>query len=338
MSRKNENTTPIPGEFEIISRYFAPLAKDPGAFNLTDDAATISPPVGSDLVVTLDTLVAGVHFFDHDPVDLIAQKALRVNLSDLAAKGAKPIGYLLSLALAEGWSTNWLECFSRGLADDQKEFNISLLGGDTVQTPGPLTLSITAFGVVPKGHMVRRNTLSVGDTLFVSGTIGDAALGLHIRQNAKSAAGWNLDSETRDLLQQRYLKPEPRLKLSQTLINYASAAMDVSDGLIGDLAKMLSPAGQRAEISCDDIPLSSAAKTIIAQQPDAIELVLTGGDDYEILIAVASENVNKFKQSADRAGVAVTQIGHIFDGEKGIDVLDGEGRYREFMHGSYAHF
>ncbi|MBZ0215326.1 MAG: thiamine-phosphate kinase, partial [Fimbriimonadaceae bacterium] len=321
-----------------IARYFAPLADHPGAFGLIDDAAAITPPKGSDLVLTVDTLVGGIHFLATDPPDLIARKALRVNLSDLAAKGARPLGYLLSLALPDDWSEPWLERFSRGLREDQDEFGISLLGGDTVRTTGPLTLSITAFGSVPVGKTVRRNTVTVGDAVYVSGTVGDAALGLQLRCKAEAASAWNINPAQDSALQQRYLVPQPRLKLSQTLIEHASAAMDVSDGLVGDLAKMLINEGVRAVIMCDEIPLSDAARAVVASDPAALPLVLTGGDDYEILATVAPENTQGFEKAARKTGIAVRHIGHIVAGEKGVDVKDRKGNRLELTHGSYAHF
>ncbi len=326
------------GEFKIIARYFAPLATDPGAFGLLDDAAAITPPPGRDLVVTTDTLVATIHFLADDPADTIARKALRVNLSDLAAKGAEPIGYLLSLALPENWSKAWLERFALGLKEDQNIFGLSLLGGDTVRTPGPLTISITAFGSVATGGIIRRGSGKVGDYLYVSGTIGDAALGLHVRQGNKIAAGWILTDQLKSDLQRRYLVPEPRLALVPALAGAASAAMDISDGLVGDLAKMLQSEGIGAEIAFDAIPLSTGAAKIVSQDPEALSLILGGGDDYEILAAIPPEKTKDFEGAAELAGVTVSRIGRLVENGGSVVVADANGGKLKVMQPSYAHF
>src|SRR5580658_1596664 len=165
------------GEFDLIARYFAPLA-GPGGLELRDDAALMRPSPGEDLVLTKDALVAGVHFFADDPPGAIARKALCVNLSDLAAKGAEPVGFLLALALPADWTADWLAAFAEGLDEDSARYRCPLFGGDTVKTPGPLMVSITALGQVTRGHMIPRTGVRPGDLLYVSGTIGDSALGL----------------------------------------------------------------------------------------------------------------------------------------------------------------
>src|ERR1051325_6240577 len=211
-----------PGEFALIAQLFAPLAIAPGAFGLTDDAALVTPPPGCDLVVTADALVEGVHFLTDDPPDSIAKKALRVNLSDLAAKGAAPMGYLLVLSLPSRVDMTWLRPFAAGLAEDQQSFGPSLLGGDTTSTPGPLTIAITAFGQVPTGSMIRRAGAKAGDLVFVSGTIGDGGAGLACLKGECASLG----SDEREYLIRRYRLPEPRLKLGQALRGVASAALD----------------------------------------------------------------------------------------------------------------
>src|SRR5690348_4084861 len=170
------------GEDRLIATHFKPIARHPGAFGLTDDAAVFTPPKGYGLVVTADAIVGGVHFFADDPPDAVAKKALRVNLSDLAAKGARPAGFLLTLALPKSCGDDWLRAFARGLGADARTFDCPLLGGDTVYTPGPVTISITAFGTVPRGVMLRRAGARAGDRVIVTGTIGDAALGLRLRK------------------------------------------------------------------------------------------------------------------------------------------------------------
>src|SRR5262249_46994678 len=224
------------GEDSLIARYFKPLATDAGALGLSDDAAVLKAR-GEDLVVTTDAIVEGVHFLADDPPDTIARKALRVNLSDLAAKGASPAGFVLTLAL-RGADDGWLTAFAGGLGADAKSFECPLLGGDTVSTPGPLIVSITAFGHVPPGKMVRRNGARPGDRVLVTGTIGDAALGLDILTGGRVARTLADDPAGRDALVARYRVPEPRNALAGALREHASAAMDVSDGLAGDLTKL----------------------------------------------------------------------------------------------------
>jgi thiamine-monophosphate kinase len=296
-------------EEDLIATIFAPLA-GPGGLRLEDDAALLNIPEGEALVLTKDVLVAGVHFFADDPPHAIAKKALRVNLSDLAAKGAVPQGFLLGLVLPGDWREDWLKTFAAGLGDDAAHFAISLLGGDTVRTPGPLTVSITAVGTVPEGKMVPRGGIAESDLLYVSGTIGDAALGLRLFGAAPQDEPWHrLSQAERAHLRGRYLLPLPRLGLRQALRAHAHAAMDVSDGLAGDLAKMLRLTGMSAEIAVADVPLSEAAKAVLAEDPELIATILSGGDDYEILCAVAEAAAPAFEAAAAAAGVAVTRIG-----------------------------
>ncbi len=267
-------------EDELIARFFAPIAGEAG-LALKDDVAYFEPPPGRDLVITADALVAGVHFFADDPPDAIARKSLRVNLSDIAAKGATPLGFLLSLCLPPDWTPEWLERFASGLGEDAKAFACPLLGGDTVMTPGPLTLSITALGHVERGRMPVRTAARPGDRLYVSGTIGDAALGLQLRLGEAPA----LADTHRAALLDRYLLPRPRLALAPAMA-HAAAAMDISDGLIGDLAKMLRASGVGGVVDLRRMPLSNAARAYLAADPQAIEIAATGGDDYEVLAAV----------------------------------------------------
>src|SRR5471030_2844961 len=225
----------LSAEDRLIARFFAPIATHPGALGLSDDAAFIKPPPGCDLVLKTDAIIGGVHFFADDAASAVASKALRVNLSDLAAKGASPLGFLLSLALPKEIGDDWLAGFAEGLRGDAVLYGCPLFGGDTDRTPGPITISIAMFGSVPEGTMVRRAGAKAGDRVFVSGTIGDAALGLMLR---KGATAWKLDTAQRQHLMSRYLLPQPRNALAEATRTHASAAMDVSDGLAGDLAKL----------------------------------------------------------------------------------------------------
>jgi thiamine-monophosphate kinase len=323
-------------EDRLIARYFRPLATDPGAFGLQDDAAILTPPPGCDLVLTTDGVIAGVHFFANDPPDHIGRKALRMNLSDLAAKGARPTGFLMALALPEAVEESWLSAFTAGVADDSQHYGCPLLGGDTDRTPGPLSVSIAAFGTVPHGKMVRRSTAHAGDCVVVSGTIGDAALGVRLRGDAAAAERWRLEPPLCAHLEQRYLLPQPRNALAEAVLEYASAAMDVSDGLAGDLAKLCRASAVSANIDATRVPLSDAALAAVAADPGLIETVLTGGDDYEILLTIAPEKLPAFSRAAKRAGVAVSEIGRLVAGEGVRFVRDG--KTLSFAHPSYSHF
>jgi thiamine-monophosphate kinase len=325
-------------EDRLIARYFRPLASHPGALGLADDAAILVPPPGCDVVLKADAIIGGVHFFPEDPADAVGRKALRVNLSDLAAKGAKPVGFLLSLALPAGTLDAWLAGFADGLRADAQFFGCPLLGGDTDWTPGPVMVSIAAFGTVPHGGMVRRSGANPGDAVFVSGTIGDAALGLKLRREAGSAARYRLEAHERDHLLARYLIPEPRLALSEPIRLHASAAMDVSDGLAGDLAKLCSASGVSAEIEIGAVPLSDAARRVMAVDASARELAVTGGDDYEIVCTVPAEKREAFRAAALASGVAVTEIGRIIDGRTAPRFRDRDGHLLEFAHPSFSHF
>jgi thiamine-monophosphate kinase len=325
-----------PGEFELIARHFAPIA-GPGGLGLIDDAGLLRPARGYEIVVTVDALVAGVHFFPDDPPASIARKGLAVNLSDLAAKGAKPEGFVLSLALPEGWDEAWLSGFAAGLVGIAAESGCPLIGGDTVSTPGPLMLSITAFGSVPAGRMVLRSGARPGDLVLVSGTIGDGALGLKVHGPGKPDWVARLGEAERAFLADRYLHPQPRLALAAGLQGHASAAMDVSDGLVGDLAKLLKASGVGAEIDLDAVPLSQPARAAIMADPALAELAWTGGDDYEILCTTSQGEHSAMVAAAQAAGIALTPIGRVA-GEAGVATYRERGKARSFAQGSFAHF
>ena len=323
-------------EDSLIARYFGPLATAPGAFGLGDDAAVLAVSDG-DLVVTTDAIVEGVHFLALDPADTVARKALRVNLSDLAAKGATPAGFVLTLALRAA-DDAWLEPFARALGEDAKLFGCPLLGGDTVSTPGPLMISITAFGRIAAGKMVHRSGAKPGDRVVVSGTIGDAALGLHIIRGGVVAADLADDAAAREMLATRYRIPQPRNALAAALRDHASAAMDVSDGLAGDLAKLCAASGVSAVIDAPSIPLSPPAARLLACGSVGVEALVSGGDDYEILCTVPEAGFEAFAQGAKRAGVAITSIGTVIAGALAPRFLDAQGREIALSRLSYSHF
>jgi thiamine-monophosphate kinase len=331
-----DRTTPPSGEDSLIARYFKPLATDPGAFNLDDDAAMLKGQ-GGDIVVTTDAIVEGVHFLPNDPPDTVARKALRVNLSDLAAKGATPAGFVLTLALRVA-DEKWLTPFARGLGEDAALFHCPLLGGDTVSTPGPLMISITAFGRVPEGRMVHRSGAKPGDQVVVTGTIGDAVLGLDILRGGAVATALAGDVAARRVLVGRFRVPQPRNALAEAVRDHASAAMDVSDGLAGDLAKLCAASGVSAVIDAPGVPLSAAAAAMLARGAVGIETLVSGGDDYEILCAIPENHFDAFAAAARNAAIAVTSIGTVIAGAASPKFLDAQGREIPLSRLSYTHF
>ncbi len=319
-------------EFARIARFFAPLA-GPGALGLLDDAALVDAPPGRQLVVTADALVAGVHFLADDPPDLVARKMLRVNLSDLAAMGAAPLGYLMTTALPAACDEAWLAGFAEGLAADQAAFGISLLGGDSVATPGPATLSVTAIGSVPAERAVRRGGAVPGDLIYVSGTIGDAALGLRALRG--ELAG--LDGTQRSFLVDRYHLPQPRLALGEGLVGVAHAMLDISDGLIGDLNHLCAVSGVSAVLEAARVPLSPAVRAALTRDPALLAPVLGGGDDYELVFTAPRAAEPALAALAAALALPITMIGRIEAGS-GVRVIDETGRNIALAASGYRHF
>jgi thiamine-monophosphate kinase len=321
-------------EHGLIERHFRPLASAPGAFRLLDDAATYSPPPGLDLVLTKDGIAEGVHFLPGESGEAVARKAVRVNLSDLAAKGATPVGYLVLLALPPGWTEDWVADFARGLRADQSEFSIALYGGDTIRAD-TLVVSVTAFGTVPAGRAVRRGGARPGERVYVSGSIGDGALGLLAITGDRRLAG--LDAESRDHLVSRYRVPQPRTGLAAAVLDFASAALDVSDGLVGDLDKLCAVSGVSARIQADRVPLSRAATAAVAANPDLVSLCLTGGDDYEILCTVPEAGCADFEAASAATDIQVTCIGAMVENGGEAQVLDAAGKVLSFGRRAFSH-
>lgn len=323
-----------PGEFALIAEYLAPLAEScPGAFSLTDDAAVLQVTSGQDMVVTKDAIVAGVHFLADEAPDVVAARALRANLSDLAAMGARPTVYLMALALPPAIDADWLAVFVRQLAADQDAYGIALAGGDTVATPGPLTVSITALGEVRTGQALTRSGAQTGDRVFVSGTIGDAGLGVAM---LKGDMGKDPAGDMSPAIQ-RHRFPEPRLDLGQRLVGLASAAIDVSDGLVADLAHLCRASDRGAEIRADTIPLSAAVRASIADDPSWRAKALTSGDDYELLFTVPPNVVDDVASASQLAGVPVADIGVVVEGP-GVTAFGPDGAPMTFAAEGYAHF
>lgn len=325
---------PPPSEFELIARYFAPLAAAaPGALGLADDAALAKPPPGHHHVIATDTLIEGVHFRADDPPGLIARKLLRVNLSDIAAMGAVARYYLLAFSLAGGIGETWLAEFAAGLKADQDEFGVALLGGDTTSTPGPMVLTLTAIGEVPDGEEIRRSTARPGDLIYVSGTIGDAALG--IRALTGEISG--LSDAHAAMLADRYRLPRPRVALGPALRGLATAMTDISDGLVADLGHICETSAVGARIEADSVPLGAAATAAVARDASALKIILTGGDDYELAFTADPDATGAIDAAARAAAVRVTAIGQVTDRE-GVEVVDGNGEKILFKTVGYRHF
>jgi thiamine-monophosphate kinase len=314
------------GEFEFIARRLRPLASAPGALALVDDAALLEPRPGMQLVLTKDAMVADVHFLRDDPPSQIGQKLLRVNLSDIAAMGAAPIGYLLALARPRASEDDWLAAFCAGLADDNAAFGVSLFGGDTVSTPGPMTLSLTAIGEVPKGKALLRSDARAGDDIWVSGTLGDAALGLAVLQGELNVA-----EPVRSHLVERYRLPRPRLALGQALRGLAHAAIDISDGLLADLGHIVEASEVGAELRADLLPLTTA------DLPGARDAALSGGDDYELLFTAPPSQRSAIARLAEKLGLPLTRIGAI-QAAAGVRVIDSTGAEIHVERAGWRHF
>jgi len=319
----------LPPEFSLIARHFLPLAGE-GALDLSDDAAILDVPPGRQLVLAADAMVAGVHFLPDDPADTIGRKLLRVNLSDLAAMGAAPLGYLMTTAFTKGTDDAWIAGFAAGLAEDQRVFGITALGGDTVATPGPTSLSLTILGTVVPGRAIRRAGARAGDDVWVSGTIGDGALGLRVLRG-------ELDDATGHLAR-RYRLPEPRLALGQAVADTVHAGMDVSDGLVQDLGHLCRAARCGAEIDAAAVPLSAAAAALVARDAALLPIALTGGDDYELLFAAAPGAATAVQDAARVAGVPVTRIGRMVEGAAEVAVRGADGRALALTRGGWSHF
>ncbi|NWH08478.1 MAG: thiamine-phosphate kinase [Alphaproteobacteria bacterium] len=321
-------------EFDLIARYFAPLSQGaPLAFGLLDDAAILRPRAGEDLIITKDAIIEGVHFLPDDPPQSVAQKLLRVNLSDLAAKGAVPQAYLLATAWPNALPERWIAGFAKGLAKDQAAFGLALIGGDTVATPGPMMLSCTMIGRMARGGMVKRSGARPGDRVYVTGTIGDAYLGLLLLRGRIEG----LRRSQARMLAARYRVPEPRVAFGKVLPHLASAALDVSDGLVADAGHLATTSDCRITIRLDDVPASPAAHAVFERYPVHRAPSLAGGDDYEILFTARPAKGRAVIEAARACKLRVTEIGRVEEGER-VRLLDAGGSEIRLEKHGYTHF
>ncbi|MBH89371.1 MAG: thiamine-phosphate kinase [Magnetovibrio sp.] len=330
-----------PNEFDLIKKYLSPLTQaEVGAALLRDDAAVVKTKKNYQLVVTMDTLISDVHFVEETPPDLIASKCLRVNISDLAAMGADPAYYSLSLSLPDSgnvkYDASWINTFSQGLAIEQDLYNVTLIGGDTVSTPGPLSLTITAFGWVKKDCEIKRSGANIGDLVYVSGTIGDAYLGLStLRKN-----NIKIEQPHLNYVIDRYLRPQPRIDLGRRLTGFASSAIDISDGFSQDLGHICTASHVSATIRASDIPLSETARAMVEVNSKLLEELISGGDDYELLFTVPVKFQKNISQLAKELEIALTQVGNIeplLDSHL-VTFLDSKGIKVDIASSGYQHF
>lgn len=335
MTDSGTSTTNL-GEFGRIERFFRPLAVGvPGAFDLTDDAAVLEVPYDQQLVVTSDAMVAGVHFLPNDPPADLGYKILAVNMSDLAAKGAEPLAYSLVLSLPKSLGDEWVAAFAQGLGEAQRAFRINLLGGDSVSTHGPATLSINALGIVPRARMIRRKGARVDEALFVTGTIGDATLGLKLAQGTLTRPVAEPDKA---YLLSRLRRPSPRLDFVASLRVWGTAALDISDGLVADLRHLALASKVRLRLDTAAVPLSPAAVRVLLGAPELRPTLLTGGDDYEVAFTAPADKAEDIAAAASSAGISVTRIGRVIDGEPGLDVIGSGGEVIDLGVGGWRHF
>ncbi len=328
----------IHGEESLIQEFLAPLAAGyPGAFGLTDDCAAFTPTAGCDLVVKTDPVAADIHFFPDDAPEDIGWKALAVNVSDLAAKAATPRAYLMALSFPEAPNRDWMQRFAAGLSQAQQAFGMHLIGGDTDRRPGPVTISITVFGEVPAGRMVRRGTAKAGDLICVSGTLGDAALGLRLRQSQSLAHTLDLEPQHASYLTTRYLRPRPATGLCFALRQHARAAMDLSDGLAKDLGRMCRASSVGAEVEAAAIPVSPGAKRAFTADAALFPLCISAGDDYEVLCAIAPAEFSAFQRKAATAGCPITRIG-TFVANDGVSIRGADGGTLDLPKLGWDHF
>jgi len=314
-------------EFDIIHRYFAPLTRgNAAALGLTDDAAVVAQTTGFEHVLTTDAIVAGVHFLTNESPENIAARLCASNLSDLAAMGAAPVGFTLAAAWPKDTDESFIAAFADGLGRWVDEYDFPLLGGDTVTTPGPMVFSLTAIGAVEAGRALRRCGAQPGDTVYVSGSIGDGGLGLLAARGELTG----VSNEHSDYLAKRFRCPTPRIATGRALVGTASACIDISDGLVQDLGHICETSGVSMRLDVAAIPLSNAARAVLQADPALLEKVLAGGDDYELAFTAAD--------TPPSGDVTLTAIGQVTAGTGGVSVFDADGNPVRIARGGYNHF
>ncbi len=318
-------------EFDLIEKYLRPLTDGHSeALNLTDDAAIINAGE-RDLIITKDALTENVHFLPDTPPKILAAKLAGVNLSDMSAMGAKPLYCLISSILPRDTDEKWIAAFARELGKIQDKYGFALIGGDTVSHDAPITLTMTMIGEVKTGKALLRSGAKTGDYIYVSGTIGDAALGL------KSAKG---EIPHNDYLIDRYNIPQPRVELGKKLIGIANAAIDISDGLIADLSHICKCSKVSSMVNSDDVPLSEEVRKLCHKgELTMLETILTGGDDYELLFTASPEKESEINEISEELSLPITKIGEItLQSKNKVSILDNTGLEIEIQSSGYRHY
>ena len=315
-------------ERQLIDRFLKPLATTPEALQLADDGAIIPASDEQDYVVVKDTLVSGIHFFADDPAETIAKKLLRVNLSDLMAMGALPAYYTLSLALPAEISTEWVDQFTTSLHEDMLHFGGTLIGGDTTAIQDSICLTLSAIGTVPNGKALTRKAAQEDDDIFVTGTLGDAFLGL---ETARKRISGN------PALLKRYQIPQPPVRLGNALLDLAHAAIDISDGLVMDMERLCQASQKGALLYFDLIPISKASESVLVEYPQYMEDVVTGGDDYQLLFTAPHRAKETITTLCANAGITLTQIGTITETPEVI-ILGHDNQPMTFRNKGFEHY
>lgn len=314
-------------EFDIIHRHFSPLSRgNPAALGLRDDAAVLAVRNGFEHVVTTDAIVAGVHFLENESPENIAARLCASNLSDLAAMGATPVGFTLAAAWTKNTDEEFIAAFAEGLGFWVDEYGFPLLGGDTVSTPGPMMFSLTAIGEVKAGKSLKRSGAVAGESVFVSGTIGDGALGLLAAQGKLPDIG----KDHTDFLKGRFQCPTPRISTGQAISGLASACIDISDGLVQDLGHICKTSGVSIRIDASTVPLSAAASAALEADACLMDVILSGGDDYELAFTASN--------APPASEVQVTAIGSVSEGNQGVQVIGKDGITMKIDRGGFNHF
>ena len=322
-------------EFDIIAAYFAPLTNETGAHGLMDDVAEINVPPGQSLIVTTDTLVEGVHFFSDDPLETVGRKLVRVNVSDIFAKGGAPKWASLALTWPASRDRSEIEAFANGLGKDLAAFGISLVGGDTTSTPGPLTLSLTLHGLCSEQGPIRRSGARVGDDLWVSGCIGDGFLGLKATLGQLEIGS---EEALRGLVECYRVPSIPDKQIAELVSRFSTASLDISDGLLADADHLAVASGVRVNIDQHLIPLSDVAKRYVGQvAADRLLELLSGGDDYQALFCVPETKREAIESQIARSGLHLTRIGNVVEGT-GVYLKPSGGGWEPAPKSGWKHF
>ncbi len=324
----------ILNETLIIEKYLKPLINDNyHSLDINDDAAILPRPSKDEyIVVSKDALAVNVHMLENDTPFDMAKKTLRVNLSDLASMGSKPVGFLLALCLSENENELFISEFTRGLKEDIGIFNIPLLGGDIIKKKGPFTVTVTAFGKVNKDQILKRSSAKVNDTLWVTGTIGDSFLGLQVLRNEM----FNLSKDDKDFLINRYRIPQPRINFANKAAKYMNSCIDISDGIISDIKKISVSSKLKCHIDITKIPTSSAVLSALNKNASLHELILNGGDDYELAFSSNKKNDNLINKIAIEEGLKITKIGYFEEGN-GLELHSLPDHLQGFSISGYNH-